>query len=163
MNGTLENGTAPQQQENGTAPVKQEKTFTQDEVNAIVEGRLKKESAKYSDYEDIKSRLKAFEDADKSELEIAKEQLGILQKQIDDMNQEKAIRSVREKVSKDIGVPAELLQGTTEEECMEQAYAILQFKNNSPKYPTIKDGGEITDNLQGNEVEQFKDWLNQSL
>lgn len=43
------------------------KTFTQDEVNQIIEGRLARERAKYADYDD----LVAFRDEHKSEAEKA--------------------------------------------------------------------------------------------
>ena len=43
------------QEANGTAAAQQEpRTFTQDEVNAIVADRLTRERAKYADYDDLK-------------------------------------------------------------------------------------------------------------
>ena len=49
---------------------------------------------------------------------------------------------LREKVSKDSGVPASLLTGATEEECKTQAEAIKAYAQ--PKgYPKVPDGGEV--------------------
>lgn len=53
------------------------KTFTQEDVDRVVESRLARERAKYADYDDLKSaaeRLKEFEDAQKSEAEKLQEQ-----------------------------------------------------------------------------------------
>ena len=45
------------QETNGTAAAQQEpRTFTQDEVNAIVADRLTRERAKYADYDDLKAK-----------------------------------------------------------------------------------------------------------
>ena len=54
--------------------VKQEesKTFTQDELNAIVSDRLKREREKYADYESLKekaTKLDEIEEASKTELQ----------------------------------------------------------------------------------------------
>lgn len=65
----MENTVIEGQEKNGTEAVTQERTFTQAEVNAIVEGRLKKESAKYSDYEAMKEKASKFD-----EMEEAKNQ-----------------------------------------------------------------------------------------
>lgn len=52
------------------------KTFTQAEIDRIVENRLARERAKYSDYDDIKSKADKYEEleaAQKTELEKAQE------------------------------------------------------------------------------------------
>ena len=41
---------------NGTAGAGTEKTFTQAEMDAIIEGRLAREKQKYADYEDLKEK-----------------------------------------------------------------------------------------------------------
>ena len=54
---------------NGTAPAQQEnRTFNQDEVNAIVADRLTRERAKYADYDDLKAKAQQF-DTTKAELD----------------------------------------------------------------------------------------------
>ena len=98
------------QEMNGTAPAQQEnRTFTQDEVNAIVADRLARERAKYADYDDLKAQ------AGKTDA---------LQQQLDAIAADKARREMKQKVSDATGVPVELLTGETEEACTAQAQAI---------------------------------------
>lgn len=112
------------QEMNGTAPAQQEnRTFTQDEVNAIVEDRLARERAKYADYDDLKAQ------AGKTDA---------LQQQLDAIAADKARREMKQKVSDATGVPVELLTGETEEACTAQAQAIRAYAN---PYPNVKDGG----------------------
>lgn len=156
-------------QENGTEAVEtQERTFTQAELDEIVKSRIAKERAKYTDYETLQQKASKFdemEEASKSELQKATERADSLQKQLDAMNHSNEVRALREKVAKDTGVPATLLMGETEEDCMEQAYAILAYKNETKSaYPSVKDGGEIQ-NVQSkkSDAELFADWFNTSL
>lgn len=112
------------QEVNGTAPAQQEnRTFTQDEVNAIVADRLARERAKYADYDDLKAQ------AGKTDA---------LQQQLDAIAADKARREMKQKVSDATGVPVELLTGETEEACTAQAQAIRAYTN---PYPNVKDGG----------------------
>ena len=112
------------QEMNGTAPAQQEnRTFTQDEVNAIVADRLSSERAKYADYDDLKAQ------AGKTDA---------LQQQLDAIAADKARREMKQKVSDATGVPVELLTGETEEACTAQAQAIRAYTN---PYPNVKDGG----------------------
>ena len=112
------------QEMNGTAPAQQEnRTFTQDEVNAIVADRLARERAKYADYDDLKAK------AGKTDA---------LQQQLDAIAADKARREMKQKVSDATGVPVELLTGETEEACTAQAQAIRAYAN---PYPNVKDGG----------------------
>lgn len=112
------------QEMNGTAPAQQEnRTFTQDEVNAIVADRLARERAKYADYDDLKAQ------AGKTDA---------LQQQLDAIAADKARREMKQKVSDATGVPVELLTGETEEACTAQAQAIRAYAN---PYPNVKDGG----------------------
>lgn len=112
------------QEMNGTTPAQQEnRTFTQDEVNAIVADRLTRERAKYADYDDLKVK------AGKTDA---------LQQQLDAIAADKARREMKQKVSDATGVPVELLTGETEEACTAQAQAIRAYAN---PYPNVKDGG----------------------
>lgn len=112
------------QETNGNAPAQQEnRTFTQDEVNAIVADRLARERAKYADYDDLKAK------AGKTDA---------LQQQLDAIAADKARREMKQKVSDATGVPVDLLTGETEEACTAQAQAIRAYTN---PYPNVKDGG----------------------
>ena len=156
-------------QDNATESVNaQERTFTQDEVNAIVKGRLEKESAKFADYEELQkkaSKLDEIEEANKTELQKATEKADALQKQIDEMTKATELRDIREKVSTETGVPMSLLSADNEEDCKAQAEAILNFANanKTVNYPTVKDGGEVTNFETKKSVQdQFADWFKAS-
>ena len=132
------NGTAAETQEN------EQRTFTQAEMNAIIQDRLTRERGKYADYEALKAKAAKFDEAEeagKTELQKANEKADALQKQVDAFKNAEQLRTVREKVSKETGVPAELLFGESEEVCKAQAKAILDYARPGT-YPTVKDGGE---------------------
>ena len=146
-----------------TAPEAQEKTFTQAELDSIVSDRLQRERSKYADYKALKEKAEAYDkftEANKSELEKANERAAALQKELDDLKQAAAVRTIREQVSKDTGVPAELLTATTEDDCKAQAEAIRAFAK--PTYPNVRDAGELSGNQKLSPAQQFADWFNQS-
>ena len=121
------------QEVNGTAAAQQEpRTFTQDEVNAIVADRLTRERAKYADYDDLKGKAGRVDEADT--------RAAALQQQLDAMKADNDRREMKQRVSAATGVPAALLTGETEEACTAQAQEILKFS--TPAYPNVRDGGE---------------------
>lgn len=154
------------EQANGTVTEPQEtRTFTQEELNAIVADRINRERAKYSDYETLKGKAAKYdevEEANKTELQKATERANTLQAQIDALTKEKELRDIREKVSQQTTVPATLLTGADEEACMAQAKAILEFAKPG-SYPSVKDGGENAKPLKKDAVAQFGDWFAQAL
>lgn len=157
------------EQENGTASVdvQENKTFTQEEVDSIVSSRLKREGAKYADYEELKakaSKLDEMEEANKSELQKANERAEALQKQLDDITKATELSNIRNKVSTETGVPATLLTADTEEACKAQAEAIMAFAGTKTNYPSVKDGGEVS-NISTNKSngQLFGDWLKEQL
>lgn len=117
------NETVNQEMNETATAQKENRTFTQDEVNAIVADRLARERAKYADYDDLKAQ------AGKTDA---------LQQQLDAIAADKARREMKQKVSDATGVPVELLTGETEEACTAQAQAIRAYTN---PYPNVKDGG----------------------
>lgn len=120
------------------------RTFTQEEVNAIIADRLNRERSKYSDYDTLKTKAEQFDaaqEAEKTELQKETDRANALQAKLDAMNKATELRNIREKVSKDTGVPTDLLSGDTEEACSDQAKAILAFAKTG-NYPKVKDGGE---------------------
>jgi hypothetical protein len=116
------------------------KTFTQAELNAIVEARLARERDKYSDYDSLKEKAgkyDAAEESKKTEIQKATEKAEALQKELDALKSANTVKATREKVAKDTGIPIECLTGDTEEACKAQAEAILAFAK--PKsYPATK-------------------------
>ena len=154
-------------QENAPAE-EQARTFTQDELNAIVGKRLAEEKGKYADYDVLKAKAEKYDEATeaaKSELQKATERAEHLQSQLDEMLKADGIRKVREKVAAETGVPAGLLSGEDEESCKAQADGILSFATTQKPsaYPVIKDGGEVKHaNAPATSEEQFKEWFEQT-
>ena len=118
----------------------EEHTFTQEELNAIVADRLARERSKYGDYEELKQKAAAYdeaEEANKTELQKQTERAEKLQAQYDALVKTNSVREAREKVARETGVPVELLTSSDEESCKKQAEAILNFAK--PKsYPGPK-------------------------
>lgn len=142
-----------------------EKTFTQAELNQIVQERLQREREKYADYESMKekaNRLDQIEEDAKSELQKAQEKAEKLQAELSAVKHAEEIRTIRDKVAQATGVPANLLSGETEDLCTEQANAILSFKSSTP-YPTVKDGGEVQINNKLDPRSAFKDWASEMI
>lgn len=141
----------------------EERTFTQAELNAIVQKRLGEEKAKYENYEELKEKAQKFdqiEEESKSELQKATERADSLQAELDKMKKADAVRALREEVSKETGIPAHLLHGDTKEECEAQAKDLLAFKNPSGSYPEVEDKGEVNHVGGGSTREQFANWFN---
>ena len=131
-----------------------EKTFTQDELNAIVADRLGREKSKYSDYEEIKAKAEKYdqtEENNKSEIQKATEKADALQAKIDAMEKADGIRKVRNSVASEMGVPAELLTGADEATCKTQAEAIKNYAKKAT-YPNIPNGTGGTPTLSKEEI-----------
>ena len=139
---------AEQNAEQGTAPVnKPEKTFTQSELNAIIEDRLGKEKAKYADYDDLKAKAAEYDkqvNANKTELEKALDRATKAEAKVSAMTEAAKLQGLKAKVSTATGVPADLLHGTTEEELTSSANAIKKYAGNAAPapYPSLRDGGD---------------------
>ena len=95
------------------------------------------------------------------ELSKAKELASSLQNELDGMKAAETLRLMREKVAKEKNVPAELLTGTTEEECASMADSILAFAK--PTYPNVKDGGEVAHAQRRTTRDQFAEWAKEIL
>lgn len=106
------------------------KTFTQEEVNAMIGKRVNEVTSKYADYEDLKTKASKYDEQQnkgKTELQKANERADSLQAQLDKLIKENTVRQARAKVSEEMKVPVELLTEESEEACKKQAEAILAF------------------------------------
>ena len=139
------------------------KTFTQDEVNAIVTKRLAQEKAKYEGFDEIKAKAEEYdklEEANKSELQKASEKIASLEAELNSKRKADEVRELRDKVAEATGIPAKLLTGDTEEDCIEQANNIKAFAN--PSYPTVKDAGEVHGTTKVDTRTQFANWASEA-
>ncbi len=145
----------------GAAP----KTFTQAEMDTIIAERLNREREKYKDFDALKekaAKLDEMEAKNKSDLEKANDKATKLEKELESMKKADSIRAIREKVAKEKGIPANLLNADTEEACTAQADAILEFKGTG-SYPSVQDGGEAHGDQKSSTAQQFADWIGNQL
>lgn len=89
--------------------------------------------------------LKAKFDALSKSSDDAASKLAAAQKTIADMEAQNKLNALRQKVSKDTGVPVELLTGNTEESLRSQAKGISDYahKVSTPKLPEVFSDGKI--------------------
>ena len=90
-------------QENNTAnETQEERTFTQSQLDAIIQERVARERGKYADYDELKEKAGKFdaaEEANKTELQKATERADKLQAQVDSMTKAEKLRDMRAKVA----------------------------------------------------------------
>ena len=141
--------------ENATqgAPAEPERTFTQAEMDAIIGDRLKRERAKYADYDELAQKAKAYdeaEEANKSELQKAVEERDKLKAELDKLEAERERAELVAKVAAEKGVDAALLsrmEGDVEENA--------EFLASRPKYEAVHDGGEKNVQVKPPEIPKF--------
>lgn len=135
-----------------------DKTFSQAELDKIVQQRVYEERAKAEEYKAKATKFDEMEEASKSELQKATERAEKLEAELKDLKKAKEVDSIRTKVAEKTGVPSSLLHGATEDECTAEAKAILDFAK-SGGYPEIKDGGETKTSSKHTTADQFADWM----
>lgn len=102
------------QEKNVVAENEEVKTFTQEEVNGIVNDRLARERKKYEgvDLDSLKAKAQKYdelEEANKSELEKANERANTLEAELNEIKRVQAIKDIRQKVATDMNIPVALL------------------------------------------------------
>jgi dihydroorotase-like cyclic amidohydrolase len=115
------------------------KSFTQDQVNAMVAEAKRKASEKFANYGDLKTKAEQFDalqEQNKTEVQKATERA----EQAERRAQEAEARSLKADVAIAKGVPVALLSGTTKEELEAAADALLAFRGEATPPPpaTVK-------------------------
>ena len=87
-------------------------------------------------------------------------ELATVKAELEALKASNALRDLRAQVSKDTGVPADLLTGDTEEACKAQAEAIKAYAKPGG-YPKVPDGGEVHGTGASATRDKFADWMNQ--
>lgn len=84
--------------------------------------------------------------------------------ELDALKASNALRDLRAQVSKDTGVPADLLTGDTEEACKAQAEAIKAYSQSQPPagYPSMKDGGDVRVSSPSTNRDKFAEWVDKN-
>ena len=121
-----------------------ERTFTQAEMDAIIGDRLKRERAKYADYEDVKAKAQQFDaaqEAAKSDLEKAVEERDRLKAQLEQLESERTRAEQVAKAAAEHGVDPALLARMAGD-VDENAQFLKQQLAAQPRYPTLNDQGD---------------------
>ena len=123
----------------------EERTFTQAEMDAIIGDRLKRERAKYADYDELKTKATAYDEAaeaSKSELQKAVEERDKYKADLAKLQAEKERADQVARVAAEKGVDAALLarmSGDVEE----NADFLKEQLDAKPKYEAVHDAGEV--------------------
>lgn len=136
-----------------------ERTFTQADIDAAINARLKderkkhaEELAKFADYEDAKTKAAQFDEleaAKKTELERANEAAQAAIKRAEEAEAKASALEAKvahdalvAKVASEEEVPAELIHGVDEEELRASAQAFKAYvEKQKPKVPETNAGG----------------------
>lgn len=130
-----------------TNEVTEETGFTpitsQRQLDRILGGRLAAERSKFSDYEDLKAKAAKFDEAEeaaKSDLEKAIARAEEAEKKAQSLEAAQQVSAWRAQVSKDSGIPADVLRGSTLEELeahAESLKSIMAPPEGQSPVPTI--------------------------
>lgn len=99
---------------------------TQEDLDKVIGARLARERDKYADYDDLKAAASKLADA---EARLA---------QID---AQAALDKIRSEVAQEVGVPADLLRGSTKDELAAHAAALAEALQARPSVPVIPTQG----------------------
>ena len=141
---TANAGTTPQGEganENPAMEGSQPKTFTQEEVNALMGKTRKEERAKFANYDDYKAaaeKLKQIEEKGKTDLQKATERAEAAEAALAERKAAEAVAEAIREVSKATGVPEDALRGASREEIEAHAEALKPYfsKDAAPSVPT---------------------------
>ncbi len=115
------------------------------------EKRAKEHAEKSRKYDEL-------QDANKSELDKLKEEKSKLEQELNGIKSERELNELKQKVSKEVGVPVDLIKGATEDEMRE-------FAEKLKEYATPKVSAHVPKNAKfdGRSPEDDKRWLAKEL
>lgn len=134
------------QSEHPETPAEDEQRFTQGEVNQIVKERIARERAKYQGFDELKEKA-AKTDELQSQLEKTVGEL-------DGIKKAQTLRELKAKIAAENNIPAELLEGDTEEKLKAKAEVVKKYVNKAPVLPNQADvpgepgGSEIAEYIR---------------
>ena len=130
---------------------------TQEEFDAAIKERLSREKAKYSDYDQLKSRVKELEEENvglKSTIESTNQSKSESDKQLEEMQSKIAgyeTASLRTRVALQHGLPYDLadrLQGTDEESFKADAERLAGYIKKSQPVAPIRDSEPVLEKTE---------------
>ena len=95
-------------------------------------------------------------------IEDHKAELDAVTQELNSLKAANALRDIRTKVSRDTGVPMDLLTGETEEACKNQADMIKAYAQPS-RYPKVPDGGEAHPGGSSATRDKFAEWFSENM
>ena len=137
----------PQQADN-TQAQPAAKTFTQSELDAIVGERLGRLKAKYADYDELKTKAAAYDEAaeeSKSELQKAVEERDKYKAELDKLKADRERADLVAKLAAEQGVDVDLLS-RMDGDVEENAKFLKERQEGAPKHGAVPDYGEATAN-----------------
>lgn len=130
---------------NGTEETGTEKTFTQAELEHIIGERLAREKAKYADYDALRKKAEAWDEAEeknKSELEKAVERADKAEAELSALRKQAEVSKLKTTIGKEFGIDPTVLRGNNEEELKAHAESIKSMLSSLNSYPIVHDKGE---------------------
>ena len=138
------------------------RTFTQEEVNAIVEKRVARvKSTPPADYEELKEKAAKYDEAQeaaKSELQRASEERDKWKSAFEDLKAENDRRDAVAKAASEYGVDATMLERMSGD-VDENARFLKEKAESANKYPNVYDGGQHTNVKAKTTAEKFAEML----
>lgn len=133
-------------------PMEGSRTYTQEEFDAALEAAVKERTAgAIRERVDRANRQKKELSSENRELS---EQLQTLTAELDAYKQKELLRDLAAKVAEEVGVPADVLRGTTEEELRAHAESLKAYIG-KPSAPYVGSDGFAA----GKEQRKDSDWL----
>lgn len=131
---------------------------SQEALDKIVQARIARERAKFSDYDELKAKadkLAEIEESQKTEAQKAEERLAAAEQRAAELE----LKADRAEVAAEKGVPASLLTGSTREELEAAADALIEFKGTQEqrRVPNTWDRPEKNMTV----ADQFAEWSGQ--
>lgn len=123
----------------------QVQSFSQDDVNRIVQERLQRERDKFSDYDELKAAAERAE-----EVEAEKQALAV---KVAEFESEKELRELVDDVADAKGVPAGVLKGGTREEL--EAHADLLKPHLQSTGPVVRGQEKRPDAVSADPLQEF--------
>lgn len=124
----------------------EDKTFTQVEVDEIIKKRLARAKndvpADYKELQDKAAKFDELQEANKSELQKANEQLEKLKADIAKRDAQDKANALKNKISKETGVPSELIIGSDEDEMKDWAQKLVEYAKKDTA-PVIMNAGKF--------------------
>lgn len=129
---------------------------SQEQFDQAIKARIERAQAKaverFADYDDLKAKAERLDDLErtsKADIDAANERIRELEDAAAKRDEADAVREARDRVSRETGVPASLLQGETEEDMAASAKALNDFAlSKAPGYPLDKGGAAKADPAQ---------------